>query len=155
MDKIFIPAQVSMLMPSDMYKTMTTLFAFQKEGGIVTYSKKNADFLHLDQAVTDQAIQTAINYKLIQPVEQTGGVYKFKINQTTLETAKLTPLTEIPNKPLLKLAETITFKQEMGTKQKTNEELLEEIRRLQAQLMGNVKVDISAPPEHAANDLPW
>lgn len=141
-------------MPSDMYKTMITLAAFQKEG-IISYSKKNADFLHLDQAVTDQVIQTAINYKLIEPIEQTGGVYKFKINQTVMETAKLTPLTEIPNKPLLKLATDITFKQEMGSRQKTNEELLEEIRKLQAQLMDNVKVDISAPPEHAANDLPW
>ena len=149
MDKIFIPAQVSMLMPSDMYKTMITLAAFQKEG-IISYSKKNADFLHLDQAVTDQVIQTAINYKLIEPLEQAGGVYKFKINQTTLETAKLTPLTEIPNKPLLKLAETITFKQEMGTKQKTNEEILEEIRKLQAQLMANVK-----PENNDTNDLPW
>ena len=154
MDKIYIPMQVSMLLPGDMYKTLVTLFAFQKEGTI-TYSKKNSEFLHLDQAIAEQAVQTAINYKLIEPIEQAGGVYKFKINQTVMETAKLTPLTEIPNKPLLKLAETITFKQEMGTKQKTNEELLEEIRRLQAQLMGNVKVDISAPPEHAANDLPW
>lgn len=136
-------------MPSDMYKTMITLAAFQKEG-IISYSKKNADFLHLDQAVTDQVIQTAINYKLIEPLEQAGGVYKFKINQTTLETAKLTPLTEIPNKPLLKLAETITFKQEMGTKQKTNEEILEEIRKLQAQLMANVK-----PENNDTNDLPW
>lgn len=149
MDKIFIPAQVSMLMPSDMYKTMITLAAFQKEG-IISYSKKNADFLHLDQAVTDQVIQTAINYKLIEPIEQAGGVYKFKINQTVMETAKLTPLTEIPNKPLLKLAETITFKQEMGSKQKTNEELLEEIRKLQAQLMANVK-----PDNNDTNNLPW
>ena len=149
MEKIYIPAQVSMLMPSDMYKTMITLFAFQKEG-IISYSKKNADFLHLDQAVTDQVIQTAINYKLIEPIEQTGGVYKFKINQTVMETAKLTPLTEIPNKPLLKLANEITFKQEMGTKQKTNEELLEEIRKLQAQLMANVK-----PENNDTNDLPW
>lgn len=149
MDKIFIPAQVSMLMPSDMYKTMITLAAFQKEG-IISYSKKNADFLHLDQAVTDQVIQTAINYKLIEPIEQTGGVYKFKINQTVMETAKLTPLTEIPNKPLLRLANEITFKQEMGTKQKTNEELLEEIRKLQAQLMANVK-----PDNNDTNDLPW
>lgn len=149
MEKIYIPAQVSMLMPSDMYKTMITLFAFQKEG-IISYSKKNADFLHLDQAVTDQVIQTAINYKLIEPIEQTGGVYKFKINQTVMETAKLTPLTEIPNKPLLKLANEITFKQEMGTKQKTNEEILEEIRKLQAQLMSNVK-----PENNDTNDLPW
>lgn len=147
--------QVKALLPSDMYKVLDALMAFQKEGGTITYSKRNAEFLHLPVEITDQAIQTAINYKLIEPLEQAGGVYKFKINQTTLETAKLTPLTEIPNKPLLKLATDITFKQEMGSRQKTNEELLEEIRKLQAQLMDNVKIDISAPPEHAANDLPW
>ena len=139
-----------MLMPSDMYKTMITLAAFQKEG-IISYSKKNADFLHLDQAVTDQVIQTAINYKLIEPIEQTGGVYKFRINQTVMETAKLTPLTEIPNKPLLKLADEIKFKQEMGSRQPSTEALLEQIRQLQAQLMTQVKNE-----NNECNDaLPW
>ena len=149
MNRIYLPMQIKALLPSDVYKVLDALMTFQKEGTI-TYSKRNAEFLHLDQAIAEQAVQTAINYKLIEPIEQAGGVYKFKINQTTLETAKLTPLTEIPNKPLLKLAETITFKQEMGTKQKTNEEILEEIRRLQAQLMANVK-----PENNDTNDLPW
>lgn len=150
MEKFYLPMQVKALLPSDMYKVLDALMTFQKEGGTITYSKRNAEFLHLDQAIAEQAVQTAINYKLIEPIEQAGGVYKFKINQTTLETAKLTPLTEIPNKPLLKLATDITFKQEMGSKQKTNEELLEEIRKLQAQLMANVK-----PENNDSNALPW
>ena len=150
MEKFYLPMQIKALLPSDMYKVLDALMTFQKEGGTITYSKRNAEFLHLDQAIAEQAVQTAINYKLIEPIEQAGGVYKFKINQTTLETAKLTPLTEIPNKPLLKLATDITFKQEMGSKQKTNEELLEEIRKLQAQLMANVK-----PENNDSNALPW
>lgn len=149
MERFYLPMQVKALLPSDMYKVLDALMTFQKEGTI-TYSKRNAEFLHLDQAIAEQAVQTAINYKLIEPIEQSGGVYKFRINQTVMETAKLAPLTEIPNKPLLKLATDITFKQEMGTKQKTNEELLEEIRKLQAQLMANVK-----PDNNDANDLPW
>ena len=139
-----------MLMPSDMYKTMITLFAFQKEG-VISYSKKNCEFLHLDQAICDQAVQTAINYKLIEPLEMTGGVYKFKINQALIETAKLTPLTEIPNKPILKLSDEITFKNEMGSKQPNTEALLEQIRQLQAQLMNQVKVKET----NNVNNLPW
>ena len=132
--RIYLPLQLKVLMSPDMYKTTDVLFAFQKEGTI-TYSKKNSEFLHLDQAVTDQVIQTAINYKLIEPIEQAGGVYKFRINQTTLETAKLTPLTEIPNKPLLKLSTDITFKNMSNTKPMTPEEILSQIQTLKQMLM--------------------
>lgn len=146
--KIYIPAQVSMLMPSDMYKVMTTLTAFQKEG-IISYSRRNAQFLHLDEAIADQAIQTAINYKIIEPVSAEGGVYRFKLVQPTLEAAKLVQLTDIPNKPLLKPAESIEFKETMKTKQPSNEELLEKIRQLQAQLMTQVKEN------NDTDSLPW
>lgn len=148
MEKIYIPAQVSMLMPSDMYKVMTTLTAFQKEG-IISYSRRNAQFLHLDEAIADQAIQTAINYKIIEPVSAEGGVYRFKLVQPTLEAAKLVQLTDIPNKPLLKPAESIEFKETMKTKQPSNEELLEKIRQLQAQLMTQVKEN------NDTDSLPW
>lgn len=150
MEKFYLPMQIKALLPSDMYKVLDALMTFQKEGGTITYSKRNAEFLHLDQAIAEQAVQTAINYKLIEPIEQAGGVYKFKINQTTLETAKLTPLTEIPNKPLLKLATDITFKQGMGSKQPSTEALLEQIRQLQAQLMNQVKNE-----NNEGSDLPW
>ena len=146
--KIYLPYQVKMLMPGEMYKVLDTLFGFQKEG-CITYSKKNCEFLHIDQAIVEQCIQTAIDKKIIEPLEMNGGVYKFKINQTTIETAKLTPLTEIPNKPILKLSEEITFKNEMGSKKPTNEQLLEQIRQLQAQLMSQVREN------NETNDLPW
>lgn len=151
MEKFYLPMQIKALLPSDMYKVLDALMTFQKEGGTITYSKRNAEFLHLPVEITDQAIQTAINCKLIEPIEQAGNVYKFRINQTTLETAKLTPLTEIPNKPILKLSNEITFKKEMGTKQPSTEALLEQIRQLQAQLMTQVKNE-----NNEGNDgLPW
>ena len=150
MEKFYLPMQVKALLPSDVYKVLDALMTFQKEGTI-TYSKRNAEFLHLDQAIAEQAVQTAINYKLIKPIEMSGGVYKFSINTSVLEAAKLTPLTEIPSKPLLKLATDITFKQEMGSKQPSTEALLEQIRRLQSQLMTQVKNE-----NNEGNDgLPW
>lgn len=148
MEKIYLSYQVKMMMPGDMYKVMDTLFGFQKEG-CITYSKRNCEFLHLDQAIVEQAIQTAINYKIIEPLEMNGGVYKFKINQATIEASKLIQLNGIPNKPLFKLAEEIKFKQTMGRKEQTNEEILEEIRRLKAQLMSRVREN------NETNDLPW
>lgn len=150
MDKIYIPIQVKALMPGDLYKVLDALFAFQKEGTI-SYSKRNAEFLHLDQAVADQAIQTAIDYKLIEFIEQAGGVYRFKINSAAFETAKMTPLSEIPNKPLLKLSEEIKWKQQTTTKELSAEEILSQIQTLKQMLMKTVKTE-----EHNASDgLPW
>lgn len=143
MDKIYLPAQISYLMPSDLYKVATSLFAFQKDGEI-TYSKRNASYLHLDQAIADQCVQTLIDCKLITYVEQSGGVYKFKINAPTIEAAKLIPLTEVPNKPLLKLSDEIKWKNQTSTKELSNDEILEQIRQLQAMLKKNV-----------TEDLPW
>lgn len=148
MEKIFLPYQISMLMPAEMFKVMVTLFAYQKEGTI-TYSKRNCEFLHLDQAIVEQCIQTAINYKLIEFVEQSGGVYKFKINVSVIEAAKLTPLTAIPEKPILKLADEITWKQQATTKEMSPDELLAEIEKLKRQLMSKVK------DNNDASDLPW
>lgn len=147
MEKIFIPHQLKALLPAEMYKVLDTLFAFQKEGTI-TYSKRNAEFLHLDQAICDQCIQTAIDKKIIKPVEMAGGVYRFEINEPIIEAAKLLPLTEIPNRPLIKLSEEITFKQTMGKKELTNQEIMEQIRVLQAQLMSQVE-------NKKEDDLPW
>ena len=149
MEKIFLPYQVKALMPAELYKVADCLYAFQKEGHI-TYSKKNAEYLHLDVAIVEQCVQTLIDTKLIEPVSMDGGVYKFKLNPAPLEVAKNIPLVDIPNKQLLKLAESITFKEQMKTKQPSNEELMEQIRRLQAQLMNQVKDN-----NNDANDLPW
>lgn len=137
-------------MPSDLYKVATTLFAFQKDGEI-TYSKRNASYLHLDQAIADQCVQTLIDYKLITYVEQSGGVYKFKINAPTIEAAKLIPLTEVPNKPLLRLSEEIKWKQQSSTKEMSPDEILGQIQVLKEMLMKKVK-----PTEtNAPDDLPW
>ena len=148
MDKIYIPHQLKALLPSDMYKVLDTLFAFQKEGTI-TYSKRNSEFLHIDQSICDQCIQTAIDKKIIKPVEMAGGIYRFQINEPIIEAAKLLPLTEIPNRPLIKLSEEITFKQTMGKKELTNQEIMEQIRVLQAQLMKQTKED------NKLDDLPF
>ena len=149
-EKIFLPAQVSYLMPSDLYKVATTLFAFQKEGE-VTYSKRNSTYLHLDQAIADQCIQTLVDYKLITPAGQDGGVYKFKINASTIEAAKLQPLTEVPNKPLLRLSDEIKWKNQATTKELSPEEILGQIEALKRQLMTKVK----AEQNNDADTLPW
>lgn len=150
MEKQYLPYQIKALMPAELYKVADTLYAFQREGH-VTYSKKNAEYLHLDVAIVEQCVQTMINAKLIEPISQDGGIYKFRINPAPLEVAKKIPLTEIPNKPLLKLATDITFKQEMGSRQPSTEALLEQIRQLQAQLMTQVKNE-----NNEGNDvLPW
>lgn len=149
-EKIYLPYQVSMLMPGDMHKTMVALFASQKDG-VISYSKRNCDFLHLDQAIVEQAIQTAIDHKLITPVEQSGGVYRFKIIQPTIEAAKMTSVTDIPNKPLLRLSTDITFKQMNNTKPMTPEEILGQIEALKRQLMTKVK----AEQNNDADTLPW
>ena len=150
MDKIYIPMQVKALMPGDLYKVLDALFAFQKEGTI-SYSKRNAEFLHLDQAIADQAIQTAVDYKLITPIEQSGGVYRFRINGAAFEAAKMTPLSEVSNKPILKLSSEITFKQMDSTKELSADEILAQIDRLKRQLMNKVKAEQTSNTD----DLPW
>lgn len=137
-------------MPGDMYKVLDTLFAFQKDGEI-SYSKRNCEFLHIDQAIVEQAIQTAIDYKIIEFVEQTGGVYKFRPVIATLEAAKLIPLNEVPNKPLFKPSDEIKWKEQATTKERTANELLEEIERLKKELMTKVREDNNKTNEQ----LPW
>lgn len=137
-------------MPSDLYKVTTSLFAFQKDGE-VTYSKRNASYLHIDEAIADQCIQTLIDYKLISFVEQAGGVYRFKINRATIEAAKQIPLTEVPNKPLFKLSSEIKWKQQPTTRELSPDEILGQIQALKEMLMKKVK-----PTEtNAPDDLPW
>lgn len=138
-------------MPGDMYKVLDTLFAFQKEEGMITYSRKNCEFLHLDQAIVEQAIQTAIDYKLIEYVSQDGGVYKFRILKPTIEVAKQIPLNEVPNKALFKPSDEIKWKEQATTKERTANELLEEIERLKKELMTKVQGSNNKTNEQ----LPW
>ena len=137
-------------MPSDLFKVATTLFAFQKDGE-VSYSKRNATYLHLDHAIADQCIQTLVDYKLITPTGQDGGVWKFKINAPVIEAAKSQPLTEIPSKPLLRLSEEIKWKQQTTTKELSADEILAQIDKLKRQLMTKVKVE----QNNDADTLPW
>lgn len=148
--KVFLPYQVKMLLTGDFYKVLDTLFAFQKDGEI-SYSKRNCEFLHIDQAIVEQAIQTAIDYKIIEFVEQTGGVYKFRPVIATLEAAKLIPLNEVPNKPLFKPSDEIKWKEQATTKERTANELLEEIERLKKELMTKVQGSNNKTNEQ----LPW
>lgn len=148
--KTYLPYQVKMLMPGEMYKALDTLFSFQKEDGMITYSKRNCEFLHLPQPVVEQAIQTAIDYKLIEYVSQDGGVHKFRIVLPTLEAAKQIPLNEVPNKALFKPADEIKWKQQATAKERTANELLEEIERLKKELMTKVRED-----NNKTNELPW
>lgn len=131
-------------MPAEMFKVMDTIFAFQKDDGIVTYSKRNAEFLHIDLAIADQCIQTAVDSKIITPIGMDGGVYKFRINEGTIEAIKQIPLPEIARKPLLKLSDEIKWKNQTSTKELSNDEILEQIRQLQSMLKKNV-----------TEDLPW
>lgn len=149
--KVFLPYQVKMLLTGDFYKVLDTLFAFQKEEGMITYSRKNCEFMHLDQAIVEQAIQTAIDYKLIEYVSQDGGVYKFRILKPTIEVAKQIPLNEVPNKALFKPSDEIKWKEQATTKERTANELLEEIERLKKELMTKVQGSNNKTNEQ----LPW
>ena len=115
--KIYLPMQIKALMPSDMYKVLDVLVAFQKEG-IVSYSKRNAEFFHMDLAVADQAIQTAIDIKLLIPVEKDGGVYKFRINEDVIKRAQEVNLKDISSKKMIKLSTDITFKSQKNEEKK-------------------------------------
>ena len=134
-------------MPSDLFKVATALFAFQKDGEI-SYSRRNASYLHVDESICDQCIQTLIDYKLIEFSELRGGVYYFKINEAIIEAARLSPLTDIPNKPLFRLSDEIKWKQQASTKEMDEKEIMERIRQLQGLL--KKKVDPNADKE-----LPW
>lgn len=115
--KIYLPMQIKALMPSDMYKVLDVLVAFQKDG-IISYSKRNAEFIHVDLAVADQAIQTAIDIKLLIPVEKDGGVYKFKINEDVIKRAQEVSLKDISSKKMIKLSTDITFKSQKNEDKK-------------------------------------
>lgn len=115
--KIYLPMQIKALMPSDMYKVLDVLVAFQKEG-IVSYSKRNAEFLHMDEAICDQAVQTAVDVKLFIPVGKDGGVFKFKINEDIIKRAQEVSLKDIPGKKMISLSTNITFKSQKKEEKK-------------------------------------
>lgn len=148
--RVYIPSQLSFLMSGDLYKVATALFGYQKDGE-VSYSNRNALYLHLDPAVAEQCVQTLIDYKIIIPTGMDGGVWRFRINVPVIEAAKSQPLTEIPSKPLLKLSTDITFKQLATVKERTSDEILAEIEALKRELMSKVQVQ----HHDGSSELPW
>lgn len=137
--KIYLPMQLKALMPADMYKVLDVLVAFQKEG-IVSYSKRNAEFIHIDQSIADQAIQTAVDLKLLKPIEKDGGIYKFRINEEVIKRAQEVNLKDIPGKNLIKLSTDITFKNEKK-EEKTGIDIMsyEEMKKMLLMIQAKMK----------------
>lgn len=149
-NRIYLPAQLKALMPEQMLKVIDLLFIFQKEDATITYSKKNSLFLHMDEVITDQAIQTAIDINLILPVGVENGIYKFKINQDVIKKFQEIALKDIQDKNLINLSGNITFKTRMSQgdtsapkTEMSTEEMQKMILMLQAQLMQKKNSELS------------
>jgi len=98
-------------MSPEMYKTTDVLFASQKDGKI-TYSKRNSQFLKLDEAITDQVVQTLIDKKIIAPVGKENGYWSFRIIDETLEKYRALDWETVGSAGLIPLSEEIKFKNE-------------------------------------------
>lgn len=109
--RIYLPLQLKVLMQPEMYKTADVLFASQKDGKI-TYSKRNSQFLKLDEAITDQAVQTLIDKKIIAPEGKENGYWRFRIIEETLEKYKALDWETVGSAGLIPLSEEIKFKNE-------------------------------------------
>lgn len=149
-NRIYLPAQLKALMPEQMLKVIDLLFIFQKEDATITYSKKNSLFLHMDEVITDQAIQTAIDINLLLPVGVENGIYKFKINQDVIKKFQEIALKDIQDKNLINLSGNITFKTRMSQgdtsapkTEMSTEEMQKMILMLQAQLMQKKNSELS------------
>lgn len=149
-NRIYLPAQLKALMPEQMLKVIDLLFIFQKEDATITYSKKNSLFLHMDEVITDQAIQTAIDINLLLPVGVENGIYKFKINQDVIKKFQEIALKDIQDKNLINLSGNITFKTRMSQgdtsapkTEMSTEEMQKMILMLQAQLMQKRNSELS------------
>lgn len=154
--KIYLPFQLKALFTPEMYKVMDVLFGFQKEG-IISYSKRNCEFLHMPQEVVEKCVQTAVDRRLIEPVELAGGVYRFRINASTIEGYRQVALSQVSDGTPFKLSEEITFR-EIGKKggvgdikSLSNEEILHQLNVLKEQLAKNLRGD----DNDKFNDLPW
>lgn len=149
-NRIYLPAQLKALMPEQMLKVIDLLFIFQKEDATITYSKKNSLFLHMEEVITDQAIQTAIDINLLLPVGVENGIYKFKINQDVIKKFQEIALKDIQDKNLINLSGNITFKTRMSQgdtsapkTEMSTEEMQKMILMLQAQLMQKKNSELS------------
>lgn len=109
--KIYLPMQIKCLMPDTMYKVIDLLFAFQKNG-IVNYSKRTCECLHIDVAIVEQCVQSGIDIGLLTAIEKEGGIYRFKINEEAIKKFRNIEWKDVPDIKMIGLSSEITFKNE-------------------------------------------
>lgn len=107
--KLFLPMQVKCLMPETMYKVIDLLFAFQKNG-IVNYSKRTCECLHIDVAIVEQCVQTGIDVGILTFIEKDGGIFKFRINEEKIKKFRDIEWKDVPNIKMIGLSSDIKFK---------------------------------------------
>lgn len=101
--------QVKCLMPETMYKVIDLLFAFQKNG-IVNYSKRTCECLHIDVAIVEQCVQTGIDVGILTFIEKDGGIFKFRINEEKIKKFRDIEWKDVPNIKMIGLSTDIKFK---------------------------------------------
>ena len=155
--RIFLPLQLYALMPEPMMKLIYLLTVFQKENGEIWYSRRNAYFAHIDEALCDQSIQTAVDIGMISLVGKEGGIFKFKISNDFLEKVQKIPLKDIPEKKAIKLSTEITFKNEKSQSpdEMSPDEMKRMIQILSARLNEEENVRKLIKKNDEVNDLPW
>lgn len=163
--KIYLPMQMKCLMPDTLYKVIDSLFAFQKDG-IVNYSKKTCECLHIDIAIFEQCVQTGINVGILSFVEKDGGIYKFKINEEAISKFRNIEWKDVPNIKMIGLATEIKFKNNSSESKPASdfdnmseEDMKKMILMMQARLKEREEVSkivqLACEPTSNVDDLPW
>ena len=163
--KTYLPMQVKYLMPESMYKVIDALVVFQKDG-IMSYSKKMCEYLHMDESIVEQCIQTAIDMKLFTLAEKNGGIFKFKLNEDTIKKMNEIPLKDVNHIKLITLSTEIRFKNDheeikpsSNFDNMSEEDMKKMILMMQARLKEREEVKnivrLASEPTDAPDDLPW
>lgn len=163
--KIYLPMQVKYLMPESMYKVIDALVVFQKEG-IVSYSKKMCEYLHMDEPIVEQCVQTAIDINLFTPIDKNGGIFRFKINEDTVKKMNEIVLKDVNHIKLITLSTEIKFKNNSSESKPASdfddmseEDMKKMILMMQARLKEREEVkkivQFASEPTSNVNDLPW
>ena len=163
--KTYLPMQMKCLMPDTMYKVIDSLFAFQKDG-IVNYSKKTCECLHIDVSIFEQCVQTGINVGILSFVEKDGGIYRFKINEEGINKFRNIEWKDVPNIKMIGLATEVKFKSDAKpAKQSTEFEDMSEddMKRMMLMLQARLKereevnkiVKFASDSTSDDDGLPW
>ena len=163
--KTYLPMQVKYLMPESMYKVIDALVVFQKDG-IMSYSKKMCEYLHMDESIVEQCIQTAIDMKLFTLAEKNCGIFKFKLNEDTIKKMNEIVLKDVNHIKLIKLATEIKFKNNSSESKPASdfddmseEDMKKMILMMQARLKEREEVSkivkLACEPTNNVDDLPW